>query len=84
MLQGALQLNMALEKVDSLTNKGRQCFTRFRHTTNTHKWSFNDVSHAAVSRSFVLISLAAILSLFAGLYTLNQVFFAISSRFWFN
>lgn len=63
MLQGALQLNMALEKVDSLTNKGRQCFTRFRHTTNTHKWSFNNVSHAAVSMCFVPISICTILYL---------------------
>ena len=53
MLQGALQLKKKKKKVDSLTNKGRQCFTRFRHTTNTHKWSFNNVNHAAVSRYFV-------------------------------
>ena len=55
MLQGALQLNMAVEKVDSLTSKGRQCFTRFRRTTNTHKWSFNNVSHAVVSMRFLPI-----------------------------
>lgn len=72
MLQGALQLNMALQKVDSLTNKGRQCFTRFRHTTNTHKWSFNNVSDAAVSRSFVLMSKKSFLSLLAGLNTYNH------------
>ena len=71
----ALECYRAVEKVDSLTNKGRQCFTRFRHTTNKHKWSFNNVSHAAVSMSFLLIFIAAILSLFVGLYTLNQGLF---------
>lgn len=47
-LQGVLQLTKALQEIDSLENKGRQCFTTFRYTTNTHKWSFDSVTHAAV------------------------------------
>lgn len=48
-LQGVLQLTNALQRIESLRNTGRQCFTRFRYSTNTHKWSFDNVRNAAVS-----------------------------------
>lgn len=47
-LQGVLQLTKALQEIESLEDKGRQCFTTFRYTTNVHKWSFDSVTHAAV------------------------------------
>ncbi len=48
-LQGVLQLTKALEEVEGLENKGRRCFTKFRYSTNIHKWSFDNVKDAAVS-----------------------------------
>ncbi len=48
-LQGVLQLTKALEEIKSLENKGQKCFTKFRYSTNTHKWSFDNVKDAAVS-----------------------------------
>ncbi len=48
-LQGVLQLTKALGKIESLENEGQKCFTKFRYSTNTHKWSFDNVKNAAVS-----------------------------------
>ncbi|KAL9982961.1 hypothetical protein ACROYT_G005076 [Oculina patagonica] len=47
-LQGVLQLTKALEEVEGLENKGRRCFTKFRYSTNIHKWSFDNVKDAAM------------------------------------
>ena len=49
-LEGVLQLTKALEKLQELESKGQQCFTKFRHTTSTDKWSFDNVKNAAVSK----------------------------------
>ena len=48
-LRGVLELTNALQEIDSIESKGRKCFTRFKYSTNTHKWSFNSVEHATVS-----------------------------------
>ena len=48
-LQGVLQLTKALQEIENLESKGRTCFTKFRYSTNTHKWSFDNVKNAAVS-----------------------------------
>ena len=48
-LEGVLQLTKSLEKLQELESKGRQCFTKFRYTTSTDKWSFDNVKDAAVS-----------------------------------
>ncbi len=47
-LQGVLQLTKALEEIESLESKGRKCFTKFRYSTNTHKWSFDNTKNAGV------------------------------------
>lgn len=48
-LRGVLQLTNALQEIDSIESKGRKCFTKFKYSTNTHKWSFNSVDDAMVS-----------------------------------
>lgn len=48
-LRGVLQLTNALQEIDSIESKGRKCFTKFKYSTNTHKWSFNIFDHAMVS-----------------------------------
>jgi len=55
-LQGVLQLTKSLEKLEELESKGRQCFTKFRYTTGTDKWSFDNVKNAAVSKLCACIS----------------------------
>lgn len=55
-LQGVLQLTKSLEKLEELESKGRQCFTKFRYTTSTDKWSFDNVKNAAVSKLCACIS----------------------------
>lgn len=47
-LQGVVQLNNALQAMDNLETRGRQCFTRFSHSTAQHKWSFNNVANVGV------------------------------------
>ncbi|XP_027053468.1 uncharacterized protein LOC113680633 [Pocillopora damicornis] len=47
-LRGVLELTNALQEIDSIESKGRKCFTRFKYSTNTHKWSFNSVEHATL------------------------------------
>ncbi|XP_078358122.1 uncharacterized protein LOC144642894 isoform X1 [Oculina patagonica] len=47
-LQGVFQLTKALEKIESLENEGQKCFTKFRYSTNTHKWSFDNIKNAAM------------------------------------
>jgi len=55
-LQGVLELTRALQEIDDIEIRGQECFTRFRYTTSTHKWSFDDEEDAAV-RKYVLIHL---------------------------
>ncbi|KXJ15160.1 hypothetical protein AC249_AIPGENE11295 [Exaiptasia diaphana] len=45
-LRGILQLNNALQEIDNIENKGRNCFTKFNYVTKTHKWTFNMEEHA--------------------------------------
>ena len=47
-LQGVLQLTEALDEIDDLEEEGRECVTRFRHLTDTQKWSFDNVQNSAV------------------------------------
>lgn len=49
-LEGVLQLTKSLEKLEELESKTGQCFTKFRYTTSTDKWSFDNVKDAAVSK----------------------------------
>lgn len=55
-LQGVLELTNALQEIDGIQSRGRQCFTKFRYTTSTHKWSFDNEEDAAV-RKYVLVHL---------------------------
>lgn len=52
-LQGVLELTKALQEINKIENKGRQCFTKFRHTVNINKWSFDNVKDAVV-RIYIL------------------------------
>jgi len=47
-LEGVLQLTKSLEKLEELESKTGQCFTKFRYTTSTDKWSFDNVKDAAM------------------------------------
>lgn len=49
-LQGVLELTNALQEIDDIQNRGRQCFTKFRYSTSTHKWSFDNEKDAAVCK----------------------------------
>ena len=40
-LQGIVQLNKALQALESIEDKGLRCFTKFEYVTGTHKWSFD-------------------------------------------
>ncbi|XP_066026371.1 uncharacterized protein [Pocillopora verrucosa] len=40
-LRGVLELTKALQEIDDIENKGQRCFTKFRHTITTHKWTFD-------------------------------------------
>ncbi|CAH3128096.1 unnamed protein product, partial [Pocillopora meandrina] len=40
-LKGVLELTKALQEIDNIENKGQRCFTKFRHTVTTHKWTFD-------------------------------------------
>ncbi|KAJ7390268.1 hypothetical protein OS493_026143 [Desmophyllum pertusum] len=43
-LQGVLELTKALQDINDIESKARtRCFTKFHHTTDTHKWSFDSV-----------------------------------------
>ena len=59
-LQGVLKLTRALQEIDSIQDKRRQCFTKFRHSTNIHKWSFDSVTHAAVCKCMHVCIFASI------------------------
>ena len=39
-LQVVLELTRAIQEIDGIENKGQRCFTKFRHTITTHKWTF--------------------------------------------
>ena len=47
-LQGVVQLTNAVQEIDRIQLQGQQCFTRNPYTTDTVKWSFDNVTHAAV------------------------------------
>ena len=47
-LQGVLELTKALQEIDDIESKARECFTKFRYSTNTHKWSFDSVNDKVV------------------------------------
>lgn len=49
-IKGVGELTKALQQIDIIQNKGRHCFTKFRHATNTHKWSFDSVQHRVVCK----------------------------------
>lgn len=48
-LQGVIQLNNALQKLDEIESKGRQCFTKFTYNTNVHRWQLNNTEYPKVS-----------------------------------
>ena len=47
-LQGVVQLTNAVQEIDRIQLQAQQCFTRNPYSTNTVKWSFDNVEHAAV------------------------------------
>lgn len=47
-LRGVLELSKALQAINDIESKARDCFTNFHHSTDTHKWSFDKKTHAAV------------------------------------
>lgn len=49
-LQGVLELTKALQEIDGIQNKGRQCFTKFRYSTKIQKWSLDNVRNATVRK----------------------------------
>ena len=59
-LQGVLQLNNALNEIDTIQSQGQQCFTRFRYSTNVNKWSFDTVQHEAVCKCMHAYNFAGI------------------------
>ena len=48
-LQGILQLCKSLQNLDTLGAKTVQCFSKFHYTSKIHKWSFDNITNAAVS-----------------------------------
>ena len=47
-LRGVLELTKALQNIEDIENKGRKCFTKFRYSTDIHKWSFNSTKDGVV------------------------------------
>ena len=57
-LQGVLELTKALQEIDDIQNKGQRCFTKFRDTITTHKWTFDSAKNNVVcGYSFLFIYL---------------------------
>ncbi|KAJ7391132.1 hypothetical protein OS493_020157 [Desmophyllum pertusum] len=47
-LRAVLELTKALQDINDIESKARtRCFTKFHHTTDTHKWSFDSVKDGA-------------------------------------
>ncbi|XP_078357256.1 uncharacterized protein LOC144642139 [Oculina patagonica] len=42
-LEGIVELTNAMLEVDKLESKAQDCFSRMHYSTNTHKWSFDNV-----------------------------------------
>ena len=53
-LQGVLELTKTLQEIDDIENKGQRCFTKFRHTITTHKWTFDSAKENVVCGVFLL------------------------------
>ena len=53
-LKGVLELTKALQEIDNIENKGQRCFTKFRHTVTTHKWTFDSAKDNVVCGVFLL------------------------------
>ena len=53
-LQVVLELTRAIQEIDGIENKGQRCFTKFRHTTTTHKWTFLSAKDKVVWGVFLL------------------------------
>ena len=53
-LRGVLELTKALQEIDDIENKGQRCFTKFRHTITTHKWTFDSAKDNVVCGVFLL------------------------------
>ena len=51
-LRGVLELAKALQEIDDIENKGQRCFTKFRHTITTHKWTFDSAKDNVVCGVF--------------------------------
>ncbi len=47
-LRGVLELSKALQTINDIESKARDCFTTFHHATQTYKWPFDSKTHAAV------------------------------------
>ena len=47
-LLGVFELTNALKEINEIQNKGRKCFTKFRHAVNVAKWSFDSVRNSVV------------------------------------
>ena len=56
-LRGVLELAKALQEINKIESKGRKCFSKFRYSTNTHKWSFDNVSDPAVCKIAIMIAM---------------------------
>lgn len=73
-----------MQEIDTIQNKGRPCFTKFRYSTNIHKRSFDSDQHAAVCKLMQTC-------IFAGIHACTRVSFMYvsvrgseSARVWTN
>ena len=48
-LNGAVQLTGELRKINRLKNKAIRCFSDVKYTTDSQKWSFDNIKDKAVS-----------------------------------
>ena len=56
-LRGVFELTKALQEIDDIENKAQLCFTKFRHTITTNKWTFDSTKDNVVCGAFLLSSL---------------------------
>ena len=61
-LRGVLELTKALQEIDDIENKGQRCFTKFRHTITTHKWTFDSAKDNVVCGVFFCLCYNEILN----------------------
>ena len=47
-LRGVFELTKALQEIDDIENKAQLCFTKFRHTITTNKWTFDSTKDNVV------------------------------------